>query len=91
MEKTDLLLIDGSFHTFSSATISTRNTHGTGCTLSSAIASFVARGQGICEAVASAKAYLYEALRAGADVSVGEGHGPVNHFYDPQPLILTEQ
>lgn len=90
-EKTDLLLIDGSFHTFSSATISTRNTHGTGCTLSSAIASFVARGQGICEAVASAKAYLYEALRAGADVSVGEGHGPVNHFYDPQPLILTEQ
>lgn len=90
-EKTDLLLTGDTFHTFSSPTVCTRNTHGTGCTLSSAIAAFVVRGQGMCEAVASAKAYLYEALRAGADVAIGEGHGPVNHFFDPQPLILTEQ
>lgn len=89
-EKTDLLLHKGVPHSFSSPTIATRNTHGTGCTLSSAIASFVARGEDLKSAVGLAKAYVYDALRAGADVAIGAGHGPVNHFFAPQPLIITE-
>ena len=63
-------------------TVDTVNTHGTGCTLSSAIAAMLARGCGMEEAVRSAKLYLTEALKAGADVTVGSGHGPVCHFYD---------
>lgn len=60
--------------------IETRNTHGTGCTLSSAIAAHLARGFDIAEAVASAKAYLTRALQEGAGYALGSGHGPVHHF-----------
>lgn len=83
--KTDYLYIKGrdgvKRSELAAETIDTVNTHGTGCTLSSAIAAMLARGAGIEEAVRSAKHYLTEALRAGADVKVGEGHGPVCHFY----------
>lgn len=65
----------------SSETVDTVNTHGTGCTLSSAIAAFAARGLKLENAVRSAKRYLTDAIVAGADVHVGNGHGPVNHFY----------
>lgn len=61
--------------------IETENTHGTGCTLSSAIAAFLARGCDLREAVARAKAYLTAALRAGASYRLGRGHGPVHHFH----------
>ena len=61
----------------------TRNTHGTGCTLSSAITSFLAQGLPVDEAIGDAKEWLTKALRAGADVEIGKGHGPVNHFFDP--------
>ena len=65
---------------FSSPRAATRNTHGTGCTLSSAIAAFLAKGHELAEAVARAKAYLDGAL-AGADrLDVGRGPGPVDHF-----------
>lgn len=70
--------------------VPTRNTHGTGCTLSSAIASFLALGNGLEEAVGLAKDYVTKALRAGADVETGGGHGPVNHFFAPERLIITE-
>lgn len=61
--------------------IATRNTHGTGCTLSSAIAAFLAGGSPLPEAVRQAKTYLEGAL-AGADhLAVGHGHGPVDHFH----------
>lgn len=66
----------------SSKTVKTINTHGTGCTLSSAIAAFAARGQKLDVAVCSAKKYLTDAITAGADIYVGNGHGPVNHFYE---------
>ena len=66
---------------FTSETVETKNTHGTGCTLSSAIAAFAARGCGLEDAVRKAKAYLTGALKAGADVVVGKGHGPVCHFF----------
>lgn len=71
---------------FSSPRIDSSNTHGTGCTLSSAIAAHLAMGHSLPDAVAAAKAYLSRALAAGADVAIGHGHGPVNHFFNPQPL-----
>jgi len=61
--------------------IVTNNTHGTGCTLSSAIASYLARGKEIEEAVRLAKEYITGAIIAGADYQIGHGHGPVHHFY----------
>jgi hydroxymethylpyrimidine/phosphomethylpyrimidine kinase len=61
--------------------IATRNNHGTGCTLSSAIASFIARGETIENAVRHAKEYITGAIRAGAAYTIGHGHGPVHHFY----------
>lgn len=59
----------------------TKNTHGTGCTLSSAIAAGLAKGLGLADAVAAAKAYLTAAIRAADDLSIGHGHGPVHHFH----------
>lgn len=61
--------------------IETRNTHGTGCTLSSAIASNLARGEEIEPAVCEAISWLGNAIKAGADMQIGHGHGPVNHLY----------
>ena len=58
----------------------TQNTHGTGCTLSSAIASFLAQGNELTEACALAKKYITHALAEGAKYEIGEGHGPVKHF-----------
>ena len=62
--------------------IETNNNHGTGCTLSSAIASYLAKGQNLEEAVRHAKAYITEAIRAGADYRIGHGHGPVHHYFN---------
>lgn len=64
-----------------------RNTHGTGCTLSSAIAAFLARGFSISESVQRAKHYISEAIAAGADYLLGRGHGPVHHFYLLWPYL----
>ena len=81
-EKTDLLLIDGSFHTFSSATISTRNTHGTGCTLSSAIAAELAKTNDVPAALEAAKRYLTGAVAHADELDAGGGHGPTHHFWE---------
>jgi len=61
--------------------VQTRNTHGTGCTLSSAIAAYLARGQSLTNAVSAAKTYLTAALQAADQLEVGQGHGPVHHFH----------
>ena len=61
--------------------IATRNNHGTGCTLSSAIASQMAKGAGIEAAVRQAKDYITAAIDAGAGYTIGKGHGPVHHFH----------
>jgi hydroxymethylpyrimidine/phosphomethylpyrimidine kinase len=61
--------------------VESRNTHGTGCTLSSAIAAHLAHGCGIEEAVRRAKEYISRAIRAGAGYTIGRGHGPVHHFF----------
>ena len=71
-------------------TIQTQNTHGTGCTLSSAIAAYMALGKELPNAVRAAKDYITAALHAGANVETGHGHGPLNHFFDPVPLIKIE-
>lgn len=60
--------------------IQTQNTHGTGCTLSSAIASFLAKQNPLQDSVESGKLYLTKAMEAGKDISYGKGHGPVWHF-----------
>lgn len=69
-----------------SPTVETFNTHGTGCTLSSAIAAYMALGHSLVEAVRLAKEYMDNALIHGANVHMGEGHGPVNHFFSPSTL-----
>lgn len=69
-------------HWFSSPRIQTKNTHGTGCTFSAAIAAFLARGCTILDAITQAKEYLTRAVDAGKSLNIGRGHGPVHHFYD---------
>ncbi len=76
---------------FTSPTIQTQNIHGTGCTLSAAIAAFMARGGSLEEAVGAAKEYITKAIRAGADIFVGHGRGPVNHLFNPQKLLIHEE
>jgi hydroxymethylpyrimidine/phosphomethylpyrimidine kinase len=76
---------------FTSESIPTRNTHGTGCTLSSAIAAFVARGCDIHNAISEAKRFITEAIRSGADVEIGRGIGPVNHGFDPLKMVINEE
>lgn len=61
--------------------IASQNTHGTGCTLSAAITSFLAQGESHLRACEKAKIYLSEALLAASEMSIGKGHGPVHHFY----------
>ncbi len=61
--------------------IQTRNNHGTGCTLSSAIAAYLSCGHDIEKAVQKAKAYMNQAIAAGAAYKIGHGHGPVHHFF----------
>ena len=67
--------------------IATTNLHGTGCTLSSAIASFLARGCGLDESVTRAHAYVRAALQASRRIHWGQGHGPLNHTHAPVALI----
>ena len=66
--------------------VHTRNLHGTGCTLSSAIACFLGLGYPIRAAVRGAHDYVYAAIQSGATLSIGQGHGPVNHNFDPHPM-----
>lgn len=61
--------------------ICTCNTHGTGCTLSSAFAAAIARGEDLTSAARSAKSFIEKSIISGAEYKIGNGHGPVNHFY----------
>jgi hydroxymethylpyrimidine/phosphomethylpyrimidine kinase len=75
------ILFDGTeFRRFTSPRIATKNTHGTGCTLSSAIASNLALGFSMAEAVERAKRYVTIAIEH--SLAIGKGHGPTNHFYE---------
>ncbi|MCA3238934.1 MAG: bifunctional hydroxymethylpyrimidine kinase/phosphomethylpyrimidine kinase [Curvibacter sp.] len=68
--------------------IASRNVHGTGCTLSSAIAAQLALGHGLEDAVGRARAYILDAIAAGARVRTGHGHGPLNHGHAPIAMQL---
>ncbi|BBL93201.1 hydroxymethylpyrimidine/phosphomethylpyrimidine kinase [Thermus thermophilus] len=74
----DLLATQEGILRFSAPRVQTRNTHGTGCTLSAAIAALLAKGRPLAEAVAEAKAYLTRALKTAP--SLGHGHGPLDHW-----------
>ena len=91
-ELTDLLALPGQpagqWLRLSGPRIATRNSHGTGCTLSSAIAAQLALGLELAEAVKAAHAYIRGALAAGANVRTGHGHGPLNHGHAPLPMRL---
>ena len=81
-----LLLADASSRTLRSKRISSQNVHGTGCTLSSAIASHWALGLDLTEAVVQARSYILAAIQAGASVTTGKGHGPLNHGFAPETM-----
>lgn len=76
----DVLYHDGEFYVFAMKKIDNENTHGTGCTLSSAIACNLAKGMDVPKAVARAKDYITEAITAGLDL--GHGRGPLDHGHD---------
>ncbi len=85
---TDLLLEPGQAPVrLQSARIPSRNVHGTGCTLSSAVACYLAQGLPLAEAVGQARAYILEAIRAGASVRIGQGHGPLCHGHQPVATV----
>lgn len=77
----DTLYTGGQTHGFEGRRISTKNTHGTGCTYSSAITAGLATGLELSEAVFEAHSYLYAAIVAADQLDIGSGHGPVHHFH----------
>ncbi|MCC5955321.1 MAG: bifunctional hydroxymethylpyrimidine kinase/phosphomethylpyrimidine kinase [Natronohydrobacter sp.] len=80
-ECVDLLITDSGVLRLTAPRIDTRNTHGTGCTLSAAIAAGMAQGRTLTEAVTRAHGYLQGAIAAADQLAVGAGHGPVHHFH----------
>ena len=74
-----------------SSFIETKNTHGTGCTLSAAIASYLALGEDLHRAFVLSKEYIIHALCAAKNVEIGKGHGPVNHFFNPKILTIRNE
>jgi hydroxymethylpyrimidine/phosphomethylpyrimidine kinase len=80
-ESTDILMNAQGVHFFSAPRIETRNTHGTGCTLSSAIAASLAKGLSLTDSVAAGKDFISAAINASTQLHIGRGHGPVHHFH----------
>lgn len=81
-ESNDLLITGNDHQWISTQRVATNNTHGTGCTLSSAIAAYLAKGETVENAVLNAKAYIQLAIENADCLSVGAGHGPVHHFHE---------
>lgn len=75
---------------FETTWIDSHNVHGTGCTLSSAIAAYLALDHPLLEAIILGRRFIHSAIENGKDVLTGSGHGPLNHFFDPQTLIKHE-
>jgi hydroxymethylpyrimidine/phosphomethylpyrimidine kinase len=80
-DSVDLLLDANGCERFAAPRIATKNTHGTGCTLSAAIAADLAKGLSLGAAVREAKAYVTAAIAAADRLSLGSGHGPLHHFH----------
>jgi hydroxymethylpyrimidine kinase / phosphomethylpyrimidine kinase / thiamine-phosphate diphosphorylase len=84
-----LLTESGDIKQFQSPRIHTPNVHGTGCSLSSAIAAYRALGEGLVGAVEKARNFIAAAIQAGAHVTTGAGHGPLNHGFAPQSMVVA--
>src|SRR5262249_60080537 len=80
-ESVDLLVQPGSVLRLAAPRVTTANTHGTGCTLSSAIAAGLAQGRDLASAVGAAKDYVTAAIAAADRMRIGSGHGPTHHFH----------
>ncbi|MEW6437469.1 MAG: bifunctional hydroxymethylpyrimidine kinase/phosphomethylpyrimidine kinase [Pseudomonadota bacterium] len=78
----DVLYDQGSFRIFAAPRVATKNAHGTGCTLSSAIAAGLANGRPLPDAIEAAKAYVTQGLMGADQLEVGQGPGPLHHFRD---------
>lgn len=81
-EKTDLLVTADGVMRLSRPACDTPNTHGTGCTFSSALACYLAKGDNLEDAFIHAKEYVWQAIKNGAEYEIGSGHGPVKHFWN---------
>ncbi len=80
-DSVDMLVLASSFTRLATPRVDTKNTHGTGCTLSSAIAAGLAKGLDLVAAAREAKVYVSEAIAASGRLAIGSGHGPVHHFH----------
>lgn len=87
IESVDLLVTADGVTRLPAVRHATRNTHGTGCTLSSAIAAGLAKGLDLAAAVAAAKVYITGAIAAADQLDIGHGHGPVHHFHALWPVL----
>jgi hydroxymethylpyrimidine/phosphomethylpyrimidine kinase len=83
-DSTDLLVTSNGTRAFTAVRLDTRNTHGTGCSLSAAIAACLARGHDVPASVERAKDFVWHALQAGRDLGVGSGNGPLDHLVAPE-------
>ncbi len=91
-EMTDIYLNDRrEIKEYSLKKLDSNNTHGTGCTLSSAICSFLALGFDMHQAIEKAKNYVYCAIKEASNMDLGHGHGSLNHFFAPQKLYKNFQ
>ena len=81
---------NGREHVFHSKSILSKNTHGTGCSLSSAIATYLALGETLIDSIYSAKSYIHTAIQQGKNVTLGSGTGPLNHFFEPKKMLKKE-
>lgn len=86
----DCLATEGTIQWFSSRRITTKNTHGTGCTFSSAVAAYLAKGKSLVESTGLAKQYLNGCLERAAGLSIGAGNGPLHHFPNAWEPPLSE-
>lgn len=84
----DVLILPGEARVFESARVETRHTHGTGCTLASAIAAGIAQGLPLADAVARARAYVQAAIRRAP--GYGKGHGPLDHAVTVDPTLIED-
>lgn len=80
----DVLFADGNSYIYKEEKIESRNLHGTGCTLSSSIATYLAFGLPMNEAVGKAKSYVSRAIYFGKEINIGHGNGPLCHFWGPE-------
>jgi hydroxymethylpyrimidine/phosphomethylpyrimidine kinase len=87
IQSTDVLFDGPTVTRLASKRIATRNTHGTGCTLSAAIAAGLAKGQELAVAARIAKVYVTDAIAAADRLAIGHGHGPLHHFHAVWPSV----